>query len=177
MAQSEAAKAAWRRYYARNAEAKREKSRAYRRKMADVPEYRAKRAEESRRYAETHRSEAVARSAAWAAANRERHLRLHRETAARYPEKRKIAKATRRSQAAGSGGSHTAEDVRQIVSSQCGLCAYCLSQFGDNYHVDHVIPLSRGGDNSAGNLVASCVTCNLSKGRRTVLEFLQRRAA
>lgn len=31
-------------------------------------------------------------------------------------------------------------------------------------HVDHVVPRSRGGSDSAGNLVAACLDCNIGKG-------------
>ena len=37
-------------------------------------------------------------------------------------------------------------------------------------NVDHVIPRSRGGQDSWENLVVSCRTCNLRKGRRTPVE-------
>lgn len=37
--------------------------------------------------------------------------------------------------------------------------------------VDHVLPRSRGGDNSWQNLVAACVRCNNAKGNRTPKEW------
>jgi len=33
----------------------------------------------------------------------------------------------------------------------------------DNFHIDHVIPVSRGGSNEYGNLQVLCAFCNLSK--------------
>lgn len=45
-------------------------------------------------------------------------------------------------------------------------CAYCGRQ-GDGLTPDHVIPLSRGGNNSLGNIVPACGPCNLRKGART----------
>jgi len=45
-------------------------------------------------------------------------------------------------------------------------CAYCGSH-GEGLTPDHVIPLSRGGDNTLSNIVPACGHCNLKKGART----------
>ncbi|MEZ4256383.1 MAG: HNH endonuclease [Polyangiales bacterium] len=45
-------------------------------------------------------------------------------------------------------------------------CQYCGAQPGsDELNLDHVIPRSRGGASTWENLVTSCKTCNLKKGR------------
>ena len=49
-------------------------------------------------------------------------------------------------------------------------CAYCR---GPYEHVDHVIPLSRGGAGWPSNLVPSCASCNCSKGNKNVWEWLK----
>ena len=50
-------------------------------------------------------------------------------------------------------------------------CQYCAKRpVHRELNVDHVIPRSRGGEDSWINLVISCRTCNLKKGRRTPLE-------
>jgi 5-methylcytosine-specific restriction endonuclease McrA len=49
-----------------------------------------------------------------------------------------------------------------------GKCCYhCgtdleLEDHGKTWDVDHVIPKARGGTDSLGNLVASCIHCNRS---------------
>lgn len=49
------------------------------------------------------------------------------------------------------------------------LCAYCgLGLDPLNWHLDHVVPISRGGGHTRQNVVASCPPCNLSKGAREV---------
>jgi 5-methylcytosine-specific restriction endonuclease McrA len=45
-------------------------------------------------------------------------------------------------------------------------CAYC-GKTGGGLTPDHVLPLSRGGNNSLGNIVPACGPCNLHKGART----------
>lgn len=46
-------------------------------------------------------------------------------------------------------------------------CAYCG---GPGRTIDHVIPESRGGQNTWENLVAACAPCNGRKGNRTPAE-------
>ncbi|MBZ5726369.1 MAG: HNH endonuclease [Acidobacteriia bacterium] len=52
-------------------------------------------------------------------------------------------------------------------------CAYCgrYPRVGER-HVDHVIPLAKGGPHTAANLRITCAQCNLSKGVKTAEEFL-----
>lgn len=45
-------------------------------------------------------------------------------------------------------------------------CQYCGRKGGD-LTVDHVMPKSRGGEDSWENLVAACLRCNNRKGDRT----------
>lgn len=43
-------------------------------------------------------------------------------------------------------------------------CAWCGTHWREDFHIDHVVAVSRGGSNDLSNLVAACSTCNLSKG-------------
>ncbi|KAL1213801.1 hypothetical protein V5N11_009979 [Cardamine amara subsp. amara] len=47
-------------------------------------------------------------------------------------------------------------------------CQYCSSR--ENLTIDHVIPISRGGEWTWQNLVAACSRCNSRKGQKTVEE-------
>ncbi len=45
-----------------------------------------------------------------------------------------------------------------------GVCHYCGRRVGiKNLTMDHVIPLSRGGRSTKGNLVPCCKKCNTAK--------------
>jgi 5-methylcytosine-specific restriction endonuclease McrA len=46
---------------------------------------------------------------------------------------------------------------------------------GSECHVDHVVPLARGGTHTRDNLATACPSCNISKG--TKLGFGPARAA
>jgi 5-methylcytosine-specific restriction endonuclease McrA len=48
-------------------------------------------------------------------------------------------------------------------------CFYCGRSGGT---VDHVVPLSRGGQHAEGNLVPACRSCNSSKGDKLLIEWL-----
>lgn len=39
------------------------------------------------------------------------------------------------------------------------------------YLIDHVIPLSKGGNHSCGNIVISCKHCNEMKNNKLPIEF------
>lgn len=43
-------------------------------------------------------------------------------------------------------------------------CQYCGAKAPDaELHVDHIVPVSKGGGNSLDNLVTACAACNLGK--------------
>lgn len=53
-----------------------------------------------------------------------------------------------------------------ILRKSDGVCAHCGCQvtIGDNFTVEHVVPISKGGTNDLVNIVALCRTCNTAKG-------------
>lgn len=68
------------------------------------------------------------------------------------------------------GGIHTAQEIEQQYERQQGKCYYCHKRIV-RYHIDHIIPLSRGGSNDISNLVLACPSCNLSKGNKLLYEW------
>lgn len=63
--------------------------------------------------------------------------------------------------------------VKRATFRDCGRrCVYCGTSLGlDIATLDHVHPLSRGGDHAPGNLVAACQGCNQLKGSMLPAEF------
>lgn len=83
-------------------------------------------------------------------------------------ERRRIAvkSRNRRARHSQADGSYNIEDVQKQFKRQDGLCFWCSIPLFNEYHIDHVIPLSKGGTNWPHNIVVSCVHCNVTKGDR-----------
>lgn len=63
---------------------------------------------------------------------------------------------------------------KSALRLQRGRCANCYEKVGVNrkkYHVDHIVPLSRGGSNDPTNLQILCVECNLRKSAKDPIEW------
>lgn len=57
--------------------------------------------------------------------------------------------------------------ILELYREQNGLCALCGASLElDNCHVDHKIPVSRGGGNELENLQLTHRFCNQSKGAK-----------
>jgi 5-methylcytosine-specific restriction endonuclease McrA len=75
---------------------------------------------------------------------------------------------THRRRAEGYGVAHVEYSRTAILRRWGFACAYCgaLAE-----HLDHVEPLSRGGEDREANIVPACQHCNLSKGAKTLAEW------
>ena len=62
------------------------------------------------------------------------------------------------------------DDLRQLVIKRAqSRCEYCgLSQHGQaaTFHIDHIVPVSAGGQSTDDNLALACVGCSLHKAAR-----------
>lgn len=61
--------------------------------------------------------------------------------------------------------SHVLQQVAVLVRDQC-ICQYCHKAIENHeeFELDHVIPLSKGGRDNYRNIVTSCRACNQKKG-------------
>lgn len=59
-----------------------------------------------------------------------------------------------------------------LLQKNVNKCYWCSNKIhGNKYHIDHYIPLSKGGEHTLSNLVISCPTCNLKKNAKDPIEF------
>ncbi len=73
-------------------------------------------------------------------------------------------------------GKFTKADISKLLNSQNFICAACPVDISESFHVDHMTPLVRGGTNWPDNLQLLCGPCNLSKGQKTMAEWIRWKA-
>lgn len=69
--------------------------------------------------------------------------------------------------------SDATKDIFDWELAQAKYCHWCKIDCTNNYHIDHYIPLSKGGRHVLTNLVISCPTCNIRKNAKMPEEFLK----
>lgn len=99
------------------------------------------------------------------AGERLRPLRSRSPNGTRDPEaQRRAWKASgkrRRERKAGAAGSASREQIEARIAYWGGMCSYCRER--PHEHLDHTIPLSRGGSAWPANRRPSCRSCNQRK--------------
>jgi len=146
------------------------RKRDYYNRVKNTPEYQEKsltyrrmtkerRRQYDKEYSKNNRDKKAATALAWAKANPEK----RRDIVFAYDAKRRTNK-----RAGDSPG-----EVLQWRKAQKKVCYWCSCKCGDNYHVDHYTPLSKGGTHTVDNLVIACPRCNLTKSAKDPYEFAQ----
>jgi 5-methylcytosine-specific restriction endonuclease McrA len=125
--------------------------------------YYAEHREERGEYRAAHRDEHAEYNRHYRAEHREEDREASRRYYAEHRERKVAGSHRRRALVAGAPGAHTAADVAAQYLRQHGRCHWCGDKVAQDYHVDHVTPLSKGGSNGPENLVIACASCNLSK--------------
>ena len=144
-----------------------------------------KRREIGRRYRERHPEKMRAQNAEfrknnpeymaqWAAATRERRL----EVAAKWREKnrnrwREYSHNRRRRLGSGKISLGRIDWLMERQKGRCGVCKVSLKSVG--FHLDHIIPVARGGPNEDRNTQLLCPPCNLKKSDKDPVRFMQER--
>ncbi len=106
----------------------------------------------------THKEQAAITSARWKAEN---------------PEARRIQDQNRKARVRKYGGKLSKGLVGKLFSLQRGLCACCRQPLGDKYHLDHIVPVIRGGKNEDWNMQLLTARCNLEKHAKDPIDFMQ----
>ncbi len=98
--------------------------------------------------------------------------RLEIERKSRYKNKVKIRPAKNARQRIRNkviqGGTYLILDkeLRKVYNSPCFQCGSMEDQ-----SLDHIVPISRGGSHSVGNIMTLCLPCNKSKRAKLLVEW------
>lgn len=163
-------KASSRRTYERHREKIKEKNAAY--KAANAERYRELDALRWQRDKQDPERLAKRRdsSARWYAANTERMREVRRQWRRANPRKMAEYAARHRSlKANGRSVGVTERDWLRLCRRYGFRCAYCL--VAEATEMEHVIPVSRGGLHSIGNVLPACRGCNASKHTKLLIEW------
>ncbi len=104
--------------------------------------------------------------------NRKRHYETNRDWIKRNPDKEKEYSSRYHARRRGADvGIFNNMDWILIQIEQNGFCYYCEER--KILTKDHKTPVSRGGLHDRDNIVGACISCNASKGAKTVEEYKQ----
>lgn len=57
-------------------------------------------------------------------------------------------------------------DIQSLYRAQRAKCWWCPKKIRRGFHIDHRIPIAKGGPDNLSNLVLSCPTCNRKKSHK-----------
>lgn len=91
------------------------------------------------------------------------------------PEKVRLKGHSRRARRKNADGKISSSRRKSLFVLQRGKCACCGLPLGDNYHLDHIMPIALGGSNSDENTQLLRAGCNLQKSAKHPVDFMQQR--
>lgn len=154
-------------------------ARANKQWLADHPGQSAK---YSKKWQENNPEKSIQSSQSWKARNKEKIKsynqiyskqnaskinELNRNWAKRNPEWCRANNAKRRALKSNAKTfAISAKEIARLYQTPCFMCGS-----NNQIELDHIIPLSRGGDHSIGNLLSLCKSCNASKHNSLWMEW------
>lgn len=131
-----------------------------------------------------------ASAAAWGAANKDRKKAITSAWIAANPEKVKAAAAAwsaanpnakriidqnRRARKRLLTGGLSRGLTAKLFKLQKGKCPCCNKPLGDDFHLDHIMPLALGGVHKDENIQLLRAVCNMQKNAKHPVDFMQQR--
>lgn len=140
------------------------------------------------RYREKNKEEAKERSAEWRKNNKEKALNLSRTYYAKNAEKLRACSSARKKANRSAyivygqnrnakkrinGGKLSKGLSEKLYQLQKGKCACCKKPLGEDYHLDHIMPIALGGLNIDENIQLLRKQCNMQKHAKHPVDFMQ----
>jgi 5-methylcytosine-specific restriction endonuclease McrA len=91
------------------------------------------------------------------------------------PEAVRINSHNRRARERDNGGKLSRGLAAKLFKLQRGKCPCCKQPLGDNFHLDHVVPIALGGSNTDDNIQLLRQRCNNQKSAKDPIDFMQQR--
>lgn len=124
----------------------------------------------SQEWYKNNRDRAIAMNKMWHEKNKDRAKELNKKWVANNLDKRRLVSALSDSKrrAKIKDGCVSIDIKDTLLNSQNGLCKICGVNLADvKIHIDHIMPLSKGGKHDDANLQLLCSSCNLKKSSKT----------
>lgn len=127
-------------------------------------------------YQAANRKRGIQRAIAWRQANKAHASAMARRWRTANLHRRVVSEQRRRARIKGVGGDLSPGIHSKLMALQqgkCAVCGVCLQTVRP--HLDHIMPISKGGQNIDTNVQLLCPTCNLSKHAKHPIDFMQER--
>lgn len=89
------------------------------------------------------------------------------------PEAVRVIHQNRRARKKASIGRLSKDLAKKLLALQKGMCPCCKRPLGDDYHMDHIMPLALGGSNTDENIQLLRKQCNSQKHATHPVDFMQ----
>lgn len=127
-------------------------------------------------YRAANRENLKAIKAKWSAENPEVLKASRAKWGANHPESFRVKQQNRRARERKNGGKLSKGIASKLIVLQKGRCACgCKQPLGDDYHLDHIMPVALGGANVDENIQLLRATCNHRKSAKHPIDFMQQR--
>lgn len=157
--------------YAENKESITAKVNAYRAK--NMPKLK----EAMKRYSAENQDSVRAWNAEWRASKSEEQKKRDREARRAWekanPEMKKATVMARRARKNNSPGKLSRGLEKKLYALQNGRCMCCNEPLGDDYHMDHFMPIALGGPHEDWNMQLLRAECNLRKAAKHPIEYFR----
>lgn len=152
-----------------------EQMKAAKRRYLDTPQGKNKSVEYSKYYRKANPSKVKDSINKWRTENAFKIKEYSYIYRSEHKSERCVLQKNRHAKKLSIGGNLSKDISPRLFILQRGKCACCGLPLGDNYHLDHIMPLALGGSNEDSNIQLLRQRCNGQKHAKHPVDFMQSR--